>query len=195
MNSTDNETGRVLLLSLVNREQLARILATIWDPTEFRSEFGLLSLSKYHEQHPMMHAGQRVAYDPAESRTWLKGGNSNWRGPIWFPTTFLMIESLRKLAKVYGDKVLITGEGDNSSATLDEMANGFADRLISLFTNNANQRRPIFGKRAVLQEDPYWRDCLLFHEYFDAETGEGLGACHQTGWTGLVASLIDEWRR
>jgi hypothetical protein len=195
INSLDNASGRVHLLSLVDREQLERILTAVWDPNEFRSEFGLRSLSKYHQQRPLVHAGQSVAYDPAESRTWLKGGNSNWRGPIWFPTTFLMIESLRKLSRVYGDEIAVTGEGDHSSATLDDMAIGFANRLISLFTRDANGRRPVFGKRAVLQEDPYWRDCLMFHEYFNAETGEGLGACHQTGWTGLVASLIDEWRR
>jgi hypothetical protein len=191
----ENQNGRVHVLSLLSRSQLEKILAAIWDCHEFRSQFGLRSLSKHHQQHPLEHAGQRVAYDPAESRSWLKGGNSNWRGPVWFPTTFLMIESLRKLAKVYGDELQVAGCEGEPAVTLTDMAGGFADRLISLFTRDANGRRPIFGQREILQRDPHWKNHLMFHEYFDAETGEGLGASHQTGWTGLVASLIDEWRK
>ena len=106
-----------------------------------------------------------------------------------------MIESLRKLAKVYGDELQVAGPEGEPAVTLTDMAGGFADRLISLFTRDANGRRPIFGQREILQRDPHWNDQLMFHEYFDEETGEGLGASHQTGWTGLVASLIDEWRK
>ena len=195
VSSLENQFGQVHLLTLLSRPQLEKILVAIWDADEFRSEFGLRSLSKYHARHPLEHAGQRVAYDPAESRTWLKGGNSNWRGPIWFPTTFLMIESLRKLARAYGDDLKVPGKVGEDPVTLSAMASGFADRLISLFTRNEQGCRPIFGNRELMQNDPHWRNCLLFHEYFNAETGEGLGASHQTGWTGLVASLIDEWRR
>ena len=195
VSSLENPCGRVHLLTLLSRPQLEKILGAVWDADEFRSEFGLRSLSKHHLLYPLEHAGQRVAYDPAEARTWLKGGNSNWRGPIWFPTTFLMIESLRKLAKVYGDDLKVSGPAGEEPVTLSVMARGFADRLISLFTENEQGRRPIFGNREIMQKDPHWRNYLLFHEYFNAETGEGLGASHQTGWTGLVASLIDEWRR
>jgi hypothetical protein len=187
-----NESGKVTLLSLVNREQLQEILAVLWDQEEFRAPYGLRSLSKYHAAHPFTFGGQTVGYEPAESRTWLKGGNSNWRGPVWFPTSFLMIESLRKLDKVYGNDLVASANGE--SATLSTIAKGFADRLISIFTR-CGDRRAVFGDRAKLQQDPHFRDYLQFYEYFNAETGEGLGASHQTGWTGLVAVLIDEWRR
>ncbi|MGN6544728.1 MAG: MGH1-like glycoside hydrolase domain-containing protein, partial [Aureliella sp.] len=199
-----NAAGDVYLLALVNKHQLQQILTAVWDPEEFRSPFGLRSLSKHHAAEPYLFDNHYVNYNPGESRTWIKGGNSNWRGPIWFPTTFLLIESLRKAAKVYGDSLQVPVHdagaadqqpGETETVTLHEMAEGFANRLISLFTRDFSGRRPIFGDRPIMQEDPAWRDCLLFHEYFHAETGEGLGASHQTGWTGLVATLIDEWRR
>ncbi|MDZ4848171.1 MAG: glucosidase [Pirellulaceae bacterium] len=210
LTTLENGAGRVHLLSLVNKSQLEKILRVMWDTNEFLSPFGLRSLSKFHAEHPYSFGGADVAYEPAETKMSLKGGNSNWRGPIWFPTSFLMIESLRKLAKVYGDQIKTPAanqshDDPNNSAEQDaqaaiavgltEMASGYADRMISMFTRDKDGRRPIFGNRELLQEDPFWRDHLLFHEYFNAETGEGLGACHQTGWTGLVASLIDEWRR
>ncbi len=195
----NNEAGKVYLLSLVNQNQLERILTAVWDPQEFRSPFGLRSMSRHHADQPYGFDGCDVSYNPGESRTRIKGGNSNWRGPIWFPTTFLLIESLRKAAKVYGDSLRVPVRdpacGEPETVNLNEIAEGFANRMISMFTRDANGRRAIFGDRQVMQEDPAWRDCLLFHEYFHAETGEGLGACHQTGWTGLIASLIDEWRR
>jgi hypothetical protein len=198
-----NEAGDVYLLSLVNQQQLQRIMSAVWDPEEFLSPFGLRSLSKHHAAQPFGFGGQEVVYDPGESRTSIKGGNSNWRGPVWFPTTFLLIESLRKAAKVYGESLQVpscdsacdSDAGQSSTVNLNQIARGFADRLISLFTRNADGQRPIFGQRQILQDDPEWRDHLLFHEYFHAETGEGLGASHQTGWTALVATLIDEWRR
>jgi hypothetical protein len=190
----DSGASSVFLLGLLDEPQLKQILATVWSPDEFRSPFGLRSLSKYHESHPFKCGDQIVRYEPAESTDWLKGGNSNWRGPVWFPTTFLMIESLRKLSKVYGNDLQISTEG-GQPITLMQMAAGFADRLISLFVNNESNHRPIFGDSEKLQSDPLWHDLLTFHEYFNAETGEGLGASHQTGWTGLVATLIDEWRQ
>ena len=126
----------------------------------------------------------------------LKGGNSNWRGPVWFPTTFMMIESLRKLGQAYGESLKVAAPaGGGPPVTLLEMAQGFADRLIALFTRDERGRRPLYAHLRKFQEDPHWRDYLLFHEYFHGDTGEGLGASHQTGWTGLVATLIDEWRR
>jgi len=188
--------GTVHLLCVVTDDQLKKILERLWNPEDFRSRYGLRSLSKYHQQYPFSFAGQTVNYEPGETLSWLKGGNSNWRGPVWFPTTFLMIESLRKFAKAYGDSMHIhQPEDPDQQVRLMDLAEGFANGMIDLFARNAQGRRPIFGNREKLQNDPHWRDCLLFHEYFHAETGEGLGAIHQTGWTGLVASLIDEWRQ
>ena len=210
LTTRENHQGVVHLLSLVTEKQLQGILQRMWDPNEFRSAYGLRSLSRFHEGKPYEFAGQVVRYEPGETEFSIKGGNSNWRGPIWFPTSFLMIESLRKLAKVYGEdlKVLVASQDTaivkspdqptmqlEASTTLMGMASGYADSMISMFTRDEKGIRPIFGDREIMQSDPHWRDCLMFHEYFHADTGEGLGACHQTGWTGLVASLIDEWRR
>jgi hypothetical protein len=189
----DGKTAHVL--ALVNEAQLRRVLERVWDPAEFRSPYGLRSLSKYHERQPFRFGGGEVRYEPAESAGRLKGGNSNWRGPVWFPTSFLMIEALRKLGQAYGPSFTLAGAGGEPPLTLGEVARGFADRLIALFTPDATGRRPVHGGRRKFQEDPHWRDCLPFHEYFHGDTGEGLGASHQTGWTALVATLIDEWRR
>jgi hypothetical protein len=183
----------VHVLTIVDPEQMRRLLARVWDPAEFRSPYGLRSLSKHHESHPFRLGDACVRYEPGESLERLKGGNSNWRGPVWLPMCFMMIESLRKLQKAYGSGFRVAGEGRD--VTLDEMARGLADACISLFTRDAAGRRPIYGDSRKLQGDPHWRDLILFHEYFHGETGQGLGASHQTGWTGLVASLIDEWRR
>jgi hypothetical protein len=186
----------VHVLAIVNPEQMRSLLERVWDPTEFRSEYGLRSLSKYHERHPFRFGDAEVGYEPAESREMLKGGNSNWRGPIWFPTSFMMIESLRKLGKAYGPSFQVQSpvEGE-SPVTLDEMARGLADRLIAIFTRDGEGRRASHGWYGKFQSDPHWRDLILFYEYFHGDTGMGLGASHQTGWSGLVASLIDEWRR
>jgi hypothetical protein len=192
----EHDGKRVHVLAMVTPEQMRGLLERVWDPSEFRSAYGLRSLSKFHERNPFSFGGARVAYEPAESPEKLKGGNSNWRGPVWFPTTFMMIESLRKLAKAYGRQFAIDspvpGEPD---VKLDDIARGFADRLINIFTRGADGRRPVHGRYEKFQTDPHWRDLLLFYEYFHGDTGRGLGASHQTGWTGLVASLIDEWRR
>jgi hypothetical protein len=187
---------KVHVLSLINEEQLRRILARVWDSAEFRGEYGLRSLSQFHRHHPYRFGGNEVRYEPAEATVKLKGGNSNWRGPVWFPTTFLMIESLRKLGRAYGEDFKIEDPaGREPPIALWDMAKGFADRLIGLFTRGPDGRRPVHGNQRKFQEDPHWRDLILFYEYFHGDTGEGLGASHQTGWTGLVASLIDEWRR
>ncbi len=176
------------VLAVVDQDQLRKLLARVVDPAEFLSPFGLRSMSRFHEQHPFVFGGASVGYEPAEAAGFLKGGNSNWRGPVWFPTTFLMIETLRKLEKGFGD------------AALNGVASTLAERMIAIFTPDADGYRPLNGPRGarkaeLFAHDPHWRDLVLFHEYFHAETGEGLGASHQTGWTGLIANLIDEWRR
>lgn len=182
------------VLSIVNPEQLRRILKRVWDSNEFLSDYGLRSLSKAHEAAPFVFDGRRVRYEPGEADTRIKGGNSNWRGPLWFPTSFLMIESLRKLHKAYGP-LLDIEDAHGQRVTAGDMAQSLADRMISIFSRDAQGRRPVFGGVEKFQHDPHWRDHLQFHEYFHGDTGAGLGASHQTGWTALVASMIDEWRR
>ena len=194
--TVENASGKTHVLTVMNPEQLHRLLLALRDPAEFASPYGLRSLSKHHEKHPFHFGGRSIGYEPAESIVKLKGGNSNWRGPIWFPTSFMLVEVLRKLNTAYGGKFAIPRLRDTSKTIhLDELANGLSNRLISIFTRGKTGRRPAFGRDEKFQSDPHWRDHLLFHEYFHGDTGAGLGASHQTGWTALVASLIDEWRR
>jgi hypothetical protein len=184
------------VLTIVNEQQLVRLMQRLWEPGEFLSDYGIRSLSKAHEAHPFEFDGMAVSYEPAEAMSKIKGGNSNWRGPIWFPTCFLLIESLRKLAKAHGTGFSVPLPGaDNRRITFPEMAREIAERLIRIFLRDVSGRRPVYGGARKFQEDPYWRDHLLFYEYFHGDNGAGLGASHQTGWTALVASLIDEWRR
>jgi hypothetical protein len=184
------------VLTILDDKQLCRLTERIFDPAEFLSDYGLRSLSKYHEAHPFVLDGNAVGYEPAESLVRLKGGNSNWRGPIWFPTAFLLIESLRKLGTAFGNTLGITPEGEEAEQIpFHGLARQMADRLIRIFTRNEKGDRPVFGGARKYQDDPHWRDYLLFYEYFHGDNGAGLGASHQTGWTALVASLIDEWRR
>jgi len=189
----DNPEGETLAMTIVDRQQLERMLQWLCDPEEFLSDYGLRSLSRAHLAHPFRLGGNEVGYEPGEADCKIKGGNSNWRGPIWFPTAFLMIESLRKLAKAHGNDLTIT-DRYGKVWTIEEIARTQADRLIAVFARDANGRRPEYGNIEKFQSDPHWRDYLTFHEYFHGDTGVGLGASHQTGWTGLVASLIDEWR-
>jgi hypothetical protein len=187
---------KVLVLAIVDEPQMKRLLARVLDEDEFLSPFGLRSLSRYHAQHPFWYLGREVRYEPAEAEANIKGGNSNWRGPVWLPTSFLMIESLRKLGTAYGPLLTVPACGDEGpERTLWQVAEDMANRIIRIFTRGPDGLRPVHGRRRKFQEDPHWRDLILFHEYFHGDTGEGLGASHQTGWTGLVASLIDEWRR
>jgi len=197
------------VLAVVDQNQLQRLLERVVDPNEFLSPFGMRSMSKFHEQHPFELGNASVGYEPAEAQVVIKGGNSNWRGPIWFPTTFLMIETLRKLERAFGGSVKINvgapapapGPGPGpQSISLTGLAARLADRQIRIFVRDKDGYRPVFGPRGtrkaeLFARDPHWRDLVLFHEYFNGDTGEGLGASHQTGWTGLVANLIDEWRR
>ena len=189
--------GQRRLLAILTRERLVRVLQRMLDEDEFLSPYGIRSLSKYHQEHPYtFHLGEEaytVNYQPAESRTWLFGGNSNWRGPIWFPTNYLIIESLRTFHHYYGDGLTVecpTGSGQ--MMTLSEVAELLSTRLQKLFMPDDDGHRPVHGRQELFQHDPQWRDLILFYEYFHAEDGTGLGASHQTGWTALVANLIQE---
>ncbi len=184
------------VLSIVDQDQLARILRRLWDEAEFLSPAGIRSVSKFHADHPFTFGAGTVRYEPGESDDKLKGGNSNWRGPIWFPTSYLLIEALSKHGSAHGPGFVVDQPAaDGPPIGPGDMARSIADRMITLFTRGADGQRRIYGDNPTFQDDPHWRDCLLFHEYFHGETGAGLGASHQTGWTGLVANLIDEWRR
>lgn len=183
------------LIALVNPERLRRILSKMLDENEFLSPYGIRSLSKFHEQHPYVFrtGGQeyRVDYLPAESNTGMFGGNSNWRGPIWMPVNVLLIRALLNFYLYYGDTFKIefpTGSG--KLMNLFEVSREIADRLGRIFLRDEKGRRPIYGGTETFQSDPHWRDLILFYEYFHGDNGAGLGASHQTGWTGLVAKTI-----
>ena len=192
------------ILAVVDQDQLKSLLARVVDSEEFLSPYGLRSLSKAHQQHPFTFGNASVRYEPAEAIERLKGGNSNWRGPVWLPTSFLIIETLRKLEKAFGGSLRVTattasGDRQVEMLTLKGVASRLAERLIHLFLPDEKGYRPIYGpqgtpKAELFAHDPHWKDLVLFYEYFNGDTGEGLGASHQTGWTALVASLIDEWR-
>ncbi|WP_316357947.1 MGH1-like glycoside hydrolase domain-containing protein [Candidatus Neptunichlamydia sp. REUL1] len=177
------------VLTLMEMDKVKRVLEKAWDPKEFRSEYGLRSLSKFHEENPYELLGNRIKYEPAEAESILMGGNSNWRGPLWFPTSFLFIEALKNLHMHTGNLIKIDGKNPH------EMASYFAHAMINLFKKGADGKRPIYGDYDLFQTDPHFQDLILFYEHFHGDTGRGLGASHQTGWTGLVANLIDEWCR
>ncbi len=188
-----NDNGTTHVLTILDGQQLQRILQRVFDPAEFLSPHGIRSLSKAHALQPFACDGRTVIYEPAEAESKLKGGNSNWRGPIWFPTCFLLIESLRKLSKAFGSSYRV--ELPRGSVELPNLARELAESMIRIFSRDDAGRRPVYGDTQIFQDDPHWRDLILFYEYFHAENGAGLGASHQTGWTALVASLIDEWRQ
>jgi hypothetical protein len=182
-------------LTIVDRHQLQRIMERTWCESEFLSDYGIRSLSKFHEQNAFEFEGNRVGYEPAESASKLKGGNSNWRGPIWFPTCYLLVESMRKLAQAFGpDFRMDVPASPGQPLSFLDMARQTANRLIALFKLDSAGRRPVYGGAKKFQEDPLWRDHILFYEYFHGDNGAGLGGAH-TGWTSLVAALIDEWRK
>jgi hypothetical protein len=192
----EHEGVEVYVLAIVDEHQVKTVLEKLIDPSEFLGDYGIRSLSKYHEEHPFVFGNNEVRYEPAESDNKIKGGNSNWRGPVWFPTSFLLIESLRKLGKAYGPQFSVKLPGDDGQEmTLTGIAEEIANRMIRIFTRGEDGRRPVYGGTKKFQDDPHWRDYVLFYEYFHGDNGAGVGASHQTGWTGLVASLIDEWRR
>jgi len=183
--------------SIAGREQLERILEVMLDENEFFSPYGIRALSGYHRAHPYMlkldGIDSTVAYEPAESRTTLFGGNSNWRGPIWMPVNYLLVHALRRFHHYYGNSFQVecpTGTG--RLMNLAEVADEITRRLVRLFQRDRNGRRPVYGSDEKLQSDPHWRDLILFYEYFNGDNGAGLGASHQTGWTALVAKMIEE---
>jgi len=189
--------GTRRLLSLVNREQLGSVARYLFDESEFFSPYGIRAISRFHKDSPYVMrvngSDHRVDYEPAESSTGLFGGNSNWRGPIWFPINFLLIESLQKFHHFYGDGLSVelpTGSGQRAS--LWDAAAEISRRLTRIFLRAEDGSRPVFGGLQKFQTEPEWRDHIYFHEYFHGDNGAGIGASHQTGWTGLVAKLIEQ---
>ena len=187
--------GERRLLSLLRGHRMKRLLFRMLDPDEFLSDYGVRSLSRHHEKNPYVFDSEgariRVGYEPGESRTDMFGGNSNWRGPVWFPMNFLIVEALDRFHNYYGREFVVecpTGSG--RFRTLRDIADDIAGRLLRLFLKDPQGRRPALGDSELMQTDPHFAGLVLFHEYFHGDTGEGLGASHQTGWTGLVANLL-----
>jgi len=194
-NPHESGVGGRHLLSPVNRQKLQRILRKMLDESEFLSPYGIRALSRYHKDHPYTFALDghiyRVDYEPAESTTGLFGGNSNWRGPIWMPVNALLVQSLRKLYSYFGDDFTIECPvGSGQQMTLWEVGNEIARRLGNIFLRDGQGRRPVYGGSTKFQIDPHWRDLILFYEYFHGDNGAGIGASHQTGWTGMITWLM-----
>ncbi len=193
--------GQDILLSLTPKDRLVRILQKMLDEKEFLAPGGIRSISKYHKDHPFSirvdGSAYTVGYEPAESLTGMFGGNSNWRGPIWIPINYLFIESLKKYDQYYGDTLKVAfPTGSENFITLGEVAMKLSQRITSIFHKDENSRRPLHGDEERYRSDPHFRDLVLFHEYFHGDTSKGLGASHQTGWTGLVAEMIERcWCR
>jgi hypothetical protein len=184
------------LMSVFGRRRLERMLPRLLDEAQFLSTYGIRAVSRFHAEHPLdLGPAGRLDYEPGESRTGMFGGNSNWRGPIWFPMNYLIINALARLDRHFGEDLMVempTGSGRRMR--LADVSRALADRLVAIFAEDPSGRRPVFGDYARLQTDPDWRDQLLFFEYFHGDTGAGLGASHQTGWTALVADLITSRR-
>ena len=184
-----------LLLGVVGTDRLERLFGKLFDEGEFLSPHGLRAISAYHREHPYELVVESVRasidYEPAESTTDMFGGNSNWRGPLWFPLNHLVIDALERYHRFFGDEFTVeypTGSGNQLS--LDAVVADLRRRLLSIFMVGPDGRRPCFGGVERLQTDPAWKDNLVFNEYFHGDNGAGLGASHQTGWTGIVADLI-----
>jgi hypothetical protein len=189
--------GERRLLALVRGHRMKRLLARMLDPQELLSDHGVRAISRYHADHPYTLAidgtQYTVGYEPGESTTGLFGGNSNWRGPIWFPINFLLIEALQKFHHYYGDDFRVEcPTGSQQKLTLWQIAEELSCRLTHIFLRGEDGRRPVLGASDLLQGDPHWRDYIPFHEYFHGDTGAGLGASHQTGWTAVVAKLLEQ---
>jgi hypothetical protein len=192
--------GERRLLSIADQGQLRRILKYMLDEHEFLSPYGVRALSQIHREDPYVlnvdGTEHRVDYEPGESSTGVFGGNSNWRGPIWFPLNFLLVESLQRFHHYFGNGFKVefpTGSGNMK--TLSDVAGELSRRMTNIFLRDENGRRPVFGNLEKFQVDPHWRDLILFHEYFHGDSGSGVGASHQTGWTGLVTKLIQQSSR
>jgi hypothetical protein len=185
------------LLSIVTAQQLPRVLGYLLDEDEFLSPHGIRGVSRFHREHPYtLHAcgtEHRVDYEPAESSSGLFGGNSNWRGPVWFPVNYLLIESLQKFDYFYGESFTVECPA-RSGHKLDlwQVATELSRRLTRIFLRDPDGHRPVHGGAEKFQQDPHWRDLVLFYEYFHGDNGAGIGASHQTGWTALVAKLLQQ---
>ena len=191
-----SEGGSRRLLAIPSRKRLERVLRYVLDENEFLSPFGIRSISKIHAQQPYIFRSNgeeyRVEYVPGESTTALFGGNSNWRGPVWFPVNFLIIEGLERYHHYYGkDFQIECPTGSGKMMDLQQVAHELSRRLATIFLPDASGRRPIHGGVDKFSRDPYWKDLIPFYEYFHAETGKGLGASHQTGWTSLIAASLE----
>jgi hypothetical protein len=188
------------LLAIPSKERLTRVLRYVLDESEFLSPHGIRGVSRYHKEHPFVvhfHGEEhRVDYEPGEGSSGLFGGNSNWRGPVWFPLNFLLIEALERYHHFYGDALKVECPvGSGTMLTLGEVAHDLQGRLAGIFLADASGRRPCHGDEARFAGDPHWKDLVLFHEYFDGDTGRGVGASHQTGWTALAVKCIEKLRR
>jgi hypothetical protein len=194
--SQKTDKGPRLLLTIANRAKLERIYRYVFNENEFLSPYGVRALSKFHRDHPydlkIDGESHSVSYEPGESSSDLFGGNSNWRGPIWFPMNFLLIESMQRVDYYYGKTFQVeVPAGSGVKKSLWEASGELSRRLSHIFLRK-NGRRPVYGAAQTFQDDPQWRDLILFYEYFHGETGAGLGASHQTGWTALVAKLLEQ---
>ena len=194
--STPGGSGR-RLLSIVTTEQLPRVLRYLLDEDEFLSPHGIRSVSRHHREHPYVLEAcgvpHRVDYEPAESSSGLFGGNSNWRGPVWFPVNYLLIEALQKFDYFYGESFTVECPvRSGSKLTLWQVAAELSRRLTRIFLRDGQGQRPVYGGTGTFQHDPHWRDHVPFYEYFHGDNGAGIGASHQTGWTGLVAKLLQQ---
>jgi hypothetical protein len=191
--------GDRLLLSIVDPPRIKRILRYVLDPAELLSDHGVRSLSRVYRDQPysmdVSGVSATIDYEPAESTNYLFGGNSNWRGPVWFPLNYLLIEALDRYDRYFGENCQVEYPvGAGTTSRLSEVSDDLARRLVSVFVPGPDGRRPVFGGYEKMQGDARWKDLLLFHEYFHGDTGAGLGASHQTGWTGLVLDLIADRR-
>jgi hypothetical protein len=189
--------GERRLLAIVDGDKLKRVLRVMLDEAEFLSQYGIRAVSRYHKDHPYVlnvnGVEHRVDYEPGESSSGLFGGNSNWRGPIWMPVNYLLVESLQKFHHYFGDEYKVefpTGSGEMHS--LADVAAEISRRLNSIFLRDASGKRPVYGDIEKFQSDPNWHDQVLFYEYFHGDSGRGVGANHQTGWTGLVAKMLQQ---
>ena len=184
-----NGDKKEVLFTMMDLSQIKKVLKKAFDPEEFFSEHGLRSLSKYHEKYPMEFWGRKVCYEPAESLEKIKGGNSNWRGPIWLPTNYLFLNSLDKLCNCLGPDYEISME-DGSTKKLGDLKHELKERLASLFRQGSDGARPIHGELTLYRDDPHFKELILFYEHYHGDSGRGLGASHQTGWSGLIANII-----
>jgi hypothetical protein len=192
-------SGERTLLSLLRGHRMKKLLKRMLDETEFLSDYGVRALSKYYDQNPyeinVLGINHEVKYTPAESNISLYGGNSNWRGPIWFPVNFLIIESLYRFHHYYGDDFQIECPTNSGKfVSIKDAADELANRLSKIFLRDENGLRPVFGNNNKFQNDLHFKDYLLFNEYFHGDNGSGLGASHQTGWTGLIAKILQPKR-